>query len=131
MPAWVVCGPGDDAAVIKADRGTLEVVTTDALVDGVHVDQRFVPFDAIGHRALAVNLSDLAAMGATPRAALLSLMLPPALSVTAFDQMVEGFVALAAVHRVMLVGGNITSTPGPLTIDVTAIGSVRPRKVLT
>ena len=128
---WVVTGPGDDAAVIKPERGTLDVVTTDALVDGVHFDQRFVPFDAIGHRALAVNLSDLAAMGAMPRASLLSLMLPPALSVTAFEQIVEGFVALTAVHRVMLVGGNITSTPGPLTIDVTAIGSVRPRRVLT
>jgi thiamine-monophosphate kinase len=128
---WVVIGPGDDAAVLKPERGTLDVVTTDALVDGVHFDQRFVPFDAIGHRALAVNLSDLAAMGAMPRAALLSLMLPPTLSVTAFDSMVEGFVTLTAVHRTMLVGGNITSTPGPLTIDVTAIGSVRPRRVLT
>ena len=76
MPPWVVVGPGDDAAVIEPVRGALEVLTTDALVDGVHFDRRFVPPDAIGHRALAVNLSDLAAMGARPRAALLSLALP-------------------------------------------------------
>ena len=127
---WVVRGPGDDAAVIKPARGTFDVVTTDALIDGVHFDRRFVPSEAIGHRALAVNLSDLAAMGATPRAALLSLALPGGLSVESFDQMLDGFLALAEVHRVALVGGNITSTPGPLTIDVTAIGAARPRRVL-
>jgi thiamine-monophosphate kinase len=131
MPSWVVRGPGDDAAVIKPDRGTLEVITTDALVDGVHFDQRFVPFAAIGHRALAVNLSDLAAMGAKPRAALLSLALPPHLSLDSFDRFLEGFLALAGEHRVALIGGNITSTPGPLMVDVTAMGAVRPRRVLT
>jgi thiamine-monophosphate kinase len=131
MPSWVVIGPGDDAAVIKPDRGAFDVLTTDALVDGVHFDRRFVPADAIGHRALAVNLSDLAAMGASPRAALLSLALPPALNVTTLDELLDGMLALAATHHVTLIGGNITRTPGPLTLDVTAIGSVRPRRVLT
>ena len=131
MPSWVVRGPGDDAAVIKPERGTFDVVTTDAVVDGVHFDRRFVPFDAIGYRALAVNLSDLAAMGARPRAALLSLALPGSLDVESFDRMIEGFLTLAGDHGVALVGGNITSTPGPLMLDVTAIGAARPRKVLT
>ena len=62
-PSWVVVGPGDDAAVIEPARGTLDVLTTDTLVEGVHFDRRFCPPDAIGHKALAVNLSDLAAMG--------------------------------------------------------------------
>jgi thiamine-monophosphate kinase len=131
VPSWVVVGPGDDAAVVIPERGSLDVLTTDALVDGVHFDCRFVPPDAIGHRALAVNLSDLAAMGASPRAALLSLALPPQLEIAAFDGMIDGLLALAARHRVALIGGNITRTPGPLTIDVTAIGSAKPRKVLT
>jgi thiamine-monophosphate kinase len=126
----VVVGPGDDAAVLKPERGALDVLTTDAVVDGVHFDRRFVPDDAIGYRALAVNLSELAAMGAQPRAALLSLMLPDSLDVAGLDRVIDGFVALAAAHRVALVGGNITRTPGPLTIDVTAIGSVRPRRIL-
>jgi thiamine-monophosphate kinase len=130
MPSWVVIGPGDDAAVIKPQRGTFDVVTTDAQVDGVHFDRRFVPADAIGHRALAVNLSDLAAMGASPHAALLSLALPPALDVATFEEILDGLLALAATHRVTLIGGNITQTPGPLTLDVTAIGSARPRRVL-
>ena len=131
MPSWVVIGPGDDAAVLQPERGAYDVVTTDAQVDGVHFDRRFVPADAIGHRALAVNLSDLAAMGASPRAALLSLALPPSLDVNDFEQLVDGVLAVAAAHRVTLVGGNITQTPGPLTVDVTAIGSARPRRVLT
>jgi thiamine-monophosphate kinase len=131
MPSWVVIGPGDDAAVIKPQRGAFDVVTTDAQVEGVHFDRRFVPADAIGHRALAVNLSDLAAMGASPHAALLSLALPPTLDVDAFEQVLDGLLALAAVHRVTLIGGNITQTSGPLTLDVTAIGSVKPRRILT
>src|SRR6185295_19500720 len=94
MPSWVVIGPGDDAAVIAPERGTFDVVTTDAQVEGVHFDRRFVPADAIGHRALAVNLSDLAAMGAAPRAALLSLVLPDALDVAVVDGMLDGLTAL-------------------------------------
>jgi thiamine-monophosphate kinase len=130
LPSWVVVGPGDDAAVLAPERGTLDVLTTDALVEGVHFDRAFVPPDAIGHRALAVNLSDLAAMGARPRAALLSLALPDATDVADVDGLVDGLVALADAHRVAIVGGNITRTPGPMMVDVTAIGSVRPRRVL-
>jgi thiamine-monophosphate kinase len=131
MPPWVVIGPGDDAAVIEPERGALDVLTVDAHVEGVHFDRRFVPPDAIGHRALAVNLSDLAAMGAQPRAALLSLVLPGDLETAVVDGMLDGLMALATRHRVALVGGNITQSPGPLMLDVTAIGSVRPRRVLT
>ncbi|MDA1184073.1 MAG: thiamine-phosphate kinase [Acidobacteria bacterium] len=131
MPPWVVVGPGDDAAVIAPERGALDVLTTDALVDGVHFDRRFVPPDAIGHRALAVNLSDLAAMGASPRAVLLSLVLPDALDVAVVDGLLDGLLALAATHGVAVVGGNISRTPGPMMIDITAIGSVKPRRVMT
>jgi thiamine-monophosphate kinase len=130
MPPWVVVGPGDDAAVLQPKRGAYDVLTTDALVDGVHFDLRFVPPDAVGHRALAVNLSDLAAMGAEPRAALLSLLLPDSLDVTILDGIVDGLTGLAARHRVALVGGNITRTPGPLAIDVTATGTVHGRRIL-
>ena len=131
MPSWVVIGPGDDAAVIRPERGAFDVLTTDALVEGVHFDRRFVPPDAIGHRALAANLSDLAAMGASPRAALLSLALPPSLDVTDFEQLVDGVLAVAATYKVTLIGGNITQTSGALTVDITAIGSAKPRKILT
>jgi thiamine-monophosphate kinase len=138
-PSWVLVGPGDDAAVIRPERGALDVLTTDAQVEGIHFDRRFVPPDAIGHRALAVNISDLAAMGAAPRAALLSLVLPDQLEVAVLDAVVDGLLALAERHRVAVIGGNITRSPrpgsgqapGPMMIDVTAVGSVKPRRVLT
>src|SRR5262249_48592110 len=84
----------------------------------------------IGYRALAVNLSDLAAMGASPRAALLSLALPGGLPVGDFDAMIHGLARLAEEHRLHLAGGNVTRSPGPLMIDVTAIGIVKRRQVL-
>lgn len=130
-PAWLTLGIGDDAAVVEPVRNQLDVLTVDAIVDGVHFDRRFTPPEAIGHRALAVNLSDLAAMGAAPRYALLSLALPANFAVDHFDRLLDGLTRLAAEHRVHLVGGNLTRTPGPLTIDVTAVGSAKRRQVLT
>src|SRR5438093_12502669 len=112
LAPWVLVGPGDDAAVVEPEPRMAEVLTTDAFVEGVHFDRRFCPPDAIGHKALAVNLSDLAAMGAAPRAALLSLILPDDLPVGDVDALLDGMLALAARHRVAIVGGNITRTAG-------------------
>jgi thiamine-monophosphate kinase len=131
VPDWIVVGPGDDAAVIAPERGALDVFTTDAQVEGVHFDCRFVPPDAIGHRALAVNLSDLAAMGARPRAALLSLVLPGALDVAVVDGILDGMMHVAGAHGVAVIGGNISRSPGPLMVDITAIGAIGRRQVLT
>src|SRR5262245_29000774 len=74
-PASLVVGVGDDAAVAVVDRGALQVLTTDALVEGIHFDRRFSSPSDIGYKALAVNVSDIAAMGAAPRLALLSFIL--------------------------------------------------------
>ena len=80
---------------------------------------------------LAANLSDLAAMGAEPRTALLSLMLPDALPLAELDALLDAFLALAARTGTHLVGGNVTRSPGPLVIDVTVSGTAKRRKVLT
>jgi thiamine-monophosphate kinase len=130
-PDWLLVGIGDDAAVVEPERNRVEVLSVDAIVEGVHFDRAFVPPEAIGHRALAVNLSDLAAMGAAPRLALLSLALPRDLQVAVFDGIADGLAALAARHRVHIVGGNLTSTAGPLTIDITVIGTVKRRQAMT
>jgi thiamine-monophosphate kinase len=129
-PDYVRIGIGDDAAVIVPERGMQTVVTTDCLIEGVHFRRAWTPADAIGHKALAVNLSDIAAMGATPRASLLSLGLPPDLPLDDFDRIIDGYARLADAARAPLVGGNIARSPGPLMVDVTVIGSVRPRRVL-
>ncbi len=130
-PPWVVVGVGDDAAVLAPARNHLEVLTTDALVEGIHFDRTYVPPSAIGHKALAINLSDLAAMGAEPRAALLSLILPDSLEVAALDAILDGWISLAMQYGVALVGGNVSRSPGPLILDGTATGMVRPRRALT
>ena len=129
-PEWLTVGIGDDAAIVEPERNRLEALTVDALVEGIHFDRAFTPPEAIGHRALAVNLSDLAAMGAAPRLALLSVALPGSLPIDDFDAIIGGLLALADRHRVQLVGGNLSRSPGPLMLDVTAIGSVKPRRPL-
>ena len=130
-PGFVVVGIGDDAAVIEPERNALEVITTDSQVEGVHFDQAFVNAGDIGHKALAVNLSDLAAMGAEPRAALLSLILPPSWPVAAIDALLDGMLPLADRARISLIGGNVAGSPGPVIVDVTVTGSVHRRRILT
>src|SRR5262245_9078273 len=130
-PDWLLVGIGDDAAVVEPAKNRVEVLTVDALVEGVHFDRAFVPADAIGHRALAVTVSDLAASGASPRLALLSLVLPANLPLPDFDGLVDGVATLARRHGVHVVGGNLTRSPGPVIVDVTAIGTVKRRQALT
>lgn len=131
VPEFVHVGIGDDAAVVSPERNSLDVLTTDCLIEGVHFDRAFASAADIGHKALAVNLSDLAAMGATPRVTLLSLALPGAWPVSDLDGLLDGLLALAAEARIALVGGNIARSPGPLVIDLTATGTVKPRRILT
>lgn len=124
-------GIGDDAAVAVPDRGALQVLTTDALVEGIHFDRRFSSSADIGYKALAVNASDVAAMGGSPRLALLSLILPADLPVADLDDLVGGFLEMAGQARIAVAGGNIARSPGPLIVDVTLTGAVRPRRILT
>jgi len=130
-PAFVVVGIGDDAAVLEPERNALDVITTDSQVEGVHFDFAFCSPADVGHKALAVNLSDIAAMGASPRIALLSLVLPPAWPAAHVDALVESMASLAARSKVFIVGGNIARSPGPLVVDLTVTGSVHRRRVLT
>ena len=118
--ADVVLGIGDDAALLRLPAGHDLVVTTDTLVSGVHFPAETAPAD-IGWKALAVNLSDLAAMAATPAWCTLALTLPDA-DADWLDGFLDGFLELADLHDVALVGGDTTS--GPLSITVTAHGFV-------
>jgi thiamine-monophosphate kinase len=125
-PACVL-GIGDDAAVLEPAPGRQLAVCTDTLVEGVHFTAGTDP-RAIGHKSLAVNLSDLAAMGAEPEWFLLALTLPDA-----DEQWLAAFASgmgdLAARFGVALVGGD--TTHGPLSITITAAGSVAPGTALT
>lgn len=122
----VVCGIGDDAAVLQPGAGQQLVTCTDTLVAGVHFPAQASAAD-IGWKSLAVNLSDLAAMGARPRYAQLSLTLPE-LSSTWLDGFIEGWRPLAQAHGVTLIGGD--TTRGPLSITVQLLGETSPDKIL-
>ena len=129
-PPWLTIGIGDDAAVAEPPRGALEIFTTDSLVESIHFDRRLSAIADVGWKSLAVNLSDVAAMGGTPRLALLSLGLPDAMGVDDVHGLIDGFLSLAGETRVALAGGNITRSPGPLIVDVTVTGFARRRHVL-
>ena len=116
----VVLGIGDDCALLAPPPGQLLAVTMDTLNAGVHFPPETAPAD-IGWKALAVNLSDLAAMGADPAWCTLSLTLPQA-DATFVDGFCDGFLALAAQHGVALVGGD--TTRGPLSVSINAHGFV-------
>ena len=120
-------GIGDDAAVLAPPSGQELAVAIDTLVEGVHFPRGTVPAD-IGWKALAVNLSDLAAMGASPAWALLALTLPNA-DAAFVEGFAEGFAKLAQPHRLALVGGD--TTRGPLTVSVAVHGFVPPGQALT
>ena len=116
--ADVILGVGDDGAVLEPPQGQQLVVVADTLVEGTHFLPGSPP-ESIGHRALAVNLSDIAAMGATPAWALLALTLPHA-DEGWLEAFARGFGRLAQRHGVALVGGDTTS--GSLSITVQVIG---------
>jgi thiamine-monophosphate kinase len=122
----VLLGPGDDAALLQPTPGMQLVMTMDTLLSGRHFPDDLPPAD-IGWRALAVNLSDLAAMGAEPRWCLLSLSLPHA-DESWLVSFCEGFFALAEQAGVTLVGGDMVR--GPLSITVQATGEVPAGKAI-
>ncbi|HET8725043.1 MAG TPA: thiamine-phosphate kinase [Anaeromyxobacteraceae bacterium] len=114
-------GVGDDAAVLRPPPGEDLVATVDAVVEGVHFDAGFTPAD-IGWKALAVNLSDLAAMGARPLWALVALATPRGADLGRLGRIGDGLAACARRHGIAVVGGNVTSAPG-LSLTVTVVGA--------
>ena len=124
--ADVVLGIGDDAALLAPPPGRQLVVTADTLNDGVHFPRGTSPAD-VGWKALAVNLSDLASMGAEPAWCTLSLSLPQS-DPAWIEGFLDGFLDLAEQHGIALVGGD--TTRGPLSIAVTAMGLVEPGRAL-
>jgi thiamine-monophosphate kinase len=122
----VLLGVGDDAALLEVPPGQVLVAATDTLVEGRHF-LAGAPAESVGHQSLAVNLSDLAAMGADPAWALLSLSLPDA-DEDWLRRFAAGLFALAGQHGVALVGGD--TVRGPRVVTITALGLVPPATAL-
>jgi thiamine-monophosphate kinase len=122
-----VLGIGDDAAVWQPSRSHLSVITSDALVDGVHFASAQMSPEAIGHRAMAANLSDIAAMGARPVLATVALGIAPGTAEEWILACYRGMSTLAAAHGARIVGGDITSAP-VTSLALSVVGEVaRPR----
>ncbi len=124
--AGVRVGPGSDCAAVRLSRGQLLVATTDAVVEGVHFDRRWFAPEDIGHKALAVNLSDLAAAGARPRWFLCALGVPPreAGVVRYAARMARGMAGLARAYGCAIIGGNV-SAASEWSVTITALGEAR------
>lgn len=113
-------GPGDDCALMPPARR--RVITTDALIEGTHF-LRAHPPEALGYKALAVNLSDVAAMGATPEAFLLSIALPDDVEAGWWEAFCEGLGTCAREHGVLVAGGDTVRSRGPIALTITAWGA--------
>lgn len=120
----VPTGIGDDAAVIEMPPATQGVWTTDLLVEGVHFQKSWQTPRQLGRKSLAVNLSDLASMGATPRFTLLSIACPPDTQLDFILELCHGFAELAAEKEMVVIGGDTTASVAGITISVTAGGYV-------
>lgn len=116
-PARVPIGIGDDMASVRLD-GTLLQITTDMLLDGVHFDTRRHIYELIGRKAIACSLSDCAAMACRPRVATVSLALHDGMSMEDVKRLYEGMASVAGEFDCAIVGGDTTSWPGKLAIDV-------------
>ena len=119
-------GIGDDCSTMEFKGDSTPVITTDALVDQVHFDVKSQPLDLIGRKSLAVNLSDIAAMGATPVYALVSLIVPKIFTISDLQELFSGMITLAQETGTEIIGGDFNSHDGPLTVSITAIGAVSP-----
>lgn len=128
-PKDVLIGIGDDAAVVRSPGQKL-VLTVDSQIEGTHFIRKYSKPEDIGHKALAVNLSDMAAMGGTPRYALVSLGLTSKLTDAFVLSVYRGLNKLARQHGVAIIGGNIARTSGPFFLDVTLVGTVKRKAVL-
>ncbi|NJN73134.1 MAG: thiamine-phosphate kinase [Limnothrix sp. RL_2_0] len=125
-PAEVI---GDDGAVLEITANHRLVVTTDVLVDGVHFGDRTTPAEMAGWRAVTANLSDLAAMGATPVGITVGLSLPLDTELVWLEHLYKGIEACLQTYGTPLVGGDLTRSPTK-TIAITAFGEVLPKKVI-
>ena len=122
-------GIGDDAAVIgDGDRVTL--ISTDSLVEGIHFDLTYAPLKHLGYKAVSVNVSDIYAMNGKPEQITVSIAFSNRFSVEALEELYEGIYAACDYYNVDLVGGDTTSAPKGLFINITAIGTAKKEEVV-
>ena len=123
-------GIGDDAAVMDNMDGTVSLVSTDMLVEGIHFDLSYTPLKHLGYKCIAVNVSDIAAMNGIPKQVTVSIALSNRFSLEAIEALYEGMQMACEHYKVDLVGGDTTSSTSGLIVSVTAIGHCEKDKVV-
>ena len=124
----LICGIGDDAAVFRKEVGIYQVITIDALIEGVHFERSIMPMRHLGFKSVAVSVSDVAAMNARPRYAVVSVAVPHADSVEMMETLYAGIRSACETYGLTVVGGDTTAAR-QLTISVAMIGEVEDRRV--
>lgn len=119
-----LCGVGDDCAILRGNDETDLLVTTDLLMEGVHFDLTYMPLRHLGYKSAVVNLSDIYAMGGTPKQITVSLAISKRFGVEDIEELYEGIRIACREHHVDVVGGDTTSSMTGLAISITAIGTV-------
>jgi thiamine-monophosphate kinase len=127
--AGVRVGIGDDCAVLEPRPGAALLATTDLLIEDVHFRRRWAQPADIGWKAMAVNLSDIAAMGGRPRWALFALACPEGTDTTEVEAFYEGALGLARTHEVAIVGGDTSASPAGWIVNVTLLGEALPLRL--
>lgn len=127
-PAGIILGIGDDAALFSPRKGHTAIVTSDMLVEGVHFRHSWSKAESIGIKALAANISDIAAMGGRPRIAVVALGLKGSETDRWVFELYRGALKVAEKYHCAIVGGDIISSPKATTISVTVYGEVSPRR---
>lgn len=123
-------GIGDDTAILKTSSTEWTLMTTDLVAEGVHFDLATSSCEDIGYRAAIANLSDIAAMGGTPRFMLVAIAIPASCSTTQIQQLYRGMMQASAPYRVRLVGGDTSASKRGLFLSITLTGAVRPGRAL-
>jgi thiamine-monophosphate kinase len=124
-------GIGDDAAALKVSSSKTLLVTTDMLLEEIHFDLSFTDFHSLGWKSAAANLSDIAAMGGVPRYCLTSLGIPDRISVEQIRDFYRGFHSLMKTHKTVLVGGDTCHSAKGMVINVTVLGEVDKKNLLS
>jgi thiamine-monophosphate kinase len=129
-PGQVICGIGDDTAVFGPEENYNLLWTIDSLIEGMHFDLTYTSLRLLGRKALAVNLSDIAAMGGEPQYALLALGWPPARDLQGALELARGMQEMAQEHKTAIIGGDTVGSSQGLTLSLTVLGRVKPDELL-
>lgn len=126
----LIKGISDDTAVYTASPGKHQLLTTDAMVEGIHFDLTFTSMQHLGWKSLVSNISDIAAMGGVPRYAVITLCIPQKISVEMVEDFYRGVVQVCKKYSCLVVGGDTTSATGNIVISISLTGEVDPEKIV-